>query len=101
MFFFSYEVIPQPKSDAAKQYAGGFANCWIDFKSHWGAKQLAELAIKDYGWDIKRLDRELETGKDYYKGDEDDFKYFEEAERDGWSIVFHTYDHNAPDKDAD
>lgn len=55
-------------------------NCWIGFKSHWGARKLAEIAIDDEGWLIRKLDEELETGREYYKGDEEDFKYLQEAD---------------------
>lgn len=101
MFFFSFEVKPRPGSSEAAEFAGGYANCWIDFKSHWGAQKLAELAIADRGWDIERLDREFETGREFYRGDEDDFQYFEEAERDGWSIVLFTYGHDTPHVNTD
>jgi hypothetical protein len=98
MFFFSFHAVPKPGSDAAKEFAGACVNCWIEFKSHWGARMLAEMAIEDAGWSVTKLDRELETGRDFYKGDEEDFQYFEEAERDGWSFFFHRYSKDAPDK---
>ncbi len=76
-------------------------NCWIDFKSHRGARKLAEISIEEEGWTIKELDREFETGRESYDGEEEDFRYLEEAERDGWCFVFYTYPHDAPDKDDD
>lgn len=97
MFFFSFHAVPKPCNLEAGAVAGAYVNCWVEFKSHWGARKLAEVAIEDRGWTIDKIDREFETGRDCYKGDEEDFQYFEEAERDGWSIVFITYDNVASD----
>jgi hypothetical protein len=101
MYLFTYRVIPKPDSLHAKDATGGYVNCWIDFKSLSGAKKLAELAIDEDGWIIEKLDWESEVDHSCYNETDDDYQYFKEASEDGWSFVYHTYGHDAPDKDIE
>ncbi len=70
-----------------QEWAGAYANCYIDFPDSRGAEVLARWYVADMGWlpesvlqmhtvDLKEMDPEFE-------------KYIHEAQADGYCVVIH------------
>jgi len=87
MFWFMINARPlEPCAQSGRAYV----NCWINFALQDGAELLAKHYIRKAGWspgeveDVRHVER-----NDYL--DDPALQYFEEAAKDGASLVFYEY----------
>ena len=103
MFLFSIRSRVNPKSKYAREnpeVGGAYANCYISFKDYDAAHKLAKLLIREQGliperdfeaWKLQK--QKLKTKKDK--------KYYAEALKFGYCLVFHVWPTDAEDADVD
>ena len=70
---------------------GAYVSCWINFPLLEGAELLAKHYIRDAGYEPGEIDKVYDVSRSDYSDDDADLQYFEEAEADGASLVFHNY----------
>ncbi len=95
MFFITIRSNPKRRVGKLKDVGGAYVSWWIDFKSEWGAVELAKASIRNSGWiprkvievKVKTLGSTVEKSKRFYK----------EAKKFGFSFVYHMWPLNAPD----
>lgn len=101
MFLFSIRARVNPKSTYAKanpDVGGAYANCYISFKDYDGAEKLAKMLLRENGLvpgkdvEVWKLQRKNLTS-------EEEKKYYSEALRFGYCLVFHTWPKNADEAD--
>ncbi|MCB0840004.1 MAG: hypothetical protein KDD63_24110 [Bacteroidetes bacterium] len=92
MYHIIIHAKPTEKSDFYGEVEGGFAVVLIDYKDIDGAFELARFYVEGYGWEIIEVEDEyhiIETVEDM---NEDYQEYFEEVRKDGYAVIFNTYD---------
>lgn len=91
------------KSKEASRFSdvgGAYVNCWINFKDFEAAEKLAKLLIREQGWIPEKKTNESIIQKKSLKHKKEK-QYYAEAIKYGYSLVFHTWPKDAPDKDQD
>jgi len=91
MYWLMIAATPKPETEVREGVKGSFISCWIDFQLQDGAELLARHYIDEAGWTVEAVEDVLYTERSYYE-DKPELKYFLEAEADGASFVFHTYE---------
>lgn len=69
---------------------GAYVNCWIKFRLYEGALLLAKYYVREEGWRIRAV-TEHHWIPDRAAASSETVKYFDEAEAEGASLVFHRY----------
>jgi TRAP-type mannitol/chloroaromatic compound transport system substrate-binding protein len=94
MWYFELRISPKPDSDSAKEAAGAFVNCWIDFRERQGAEQLAKFYLDQEGWKYEETTDAKWVQKQSYDDNPEGLKRFLEAESDSASFVIHQWPAN-------
>jgi hypothetical protein len=94
MYYFIFEGAPDPESEFADR-EGCYAACWINFIDFHGARALAEFYLQDAPVRDLELTEAYEVSREDYTepDDAESIGYFDEAVRDGASIVIHWFAH--------
>src|SRR5215208_4026538 len=101
LFTFTAKVGPRlRKAEELAEVGGAYVNCWINFKDHAAAEKLAKLLIRDAGWIPGKKVNVSEVRKKWCKK-ESDQRYYSEALRYGYTLVFNTWPKDAKDADID
>lgn len=95
MFFIVIRSYPKRREGKLKKVGGAYVNCWIDFKSEWGAVEMAKASIRYNGW-IPRKITEIKL-KTLGNTDKKSLRFFKEAKKFGFSFVYHMWPVDAPD----
>lgn len=94
MYFLIIEAIPEPNSDAAKEYGGSHVACWINTADLDDAKGRATTLVSSFGWIVQKVIEEKEVSEEDYSADDAALEYFEQAFTDNEVCVFYTFPKN-------
>jgi hypothetical protein len=97
MHYFTIRAAPKPGTEQARDSGGAYVSCWVNFKIRDGAELLAKHYVEQAGWVTEEVEEAKWVERDDYENDSENSQYFTEAEDDGASFVFHSWDIN--DKD--
>ena len=103
MFLFAFRSRVNPKSKEAnrlKDIAGAYVNCWINFKDYEASEKLAKMLIKEQGWLAEKKTDESKIQKKLLRNQKQK-RYYAEAIKYGYTLVFHIWPKGAPDADED
>lgn len=95
MFFITIRSYPKKREGKLRKVGGAYVNCWIDFKSQWGAEELAKAAIRHSGWTPRKV-TEIKV-KTLRNTDKKSKRFFKEAKKFGFSFAYYMWPVNAPD----
>jgi len=94
----------KPNSEAAKEFpniGGAYVNCYIQFKDYDAAEKLAKLLIRERsGWLPEKRTDAWELRKSKLKTKQEK-RYYSEALKFGYSLVFHMWPKDAEDAAVD
>jgi hypothetical protein len=100
--YFMIEAKPKPDHPEADESGGSYVSCWINFVLPEGAELLARYYLEQYGWTPGKLHEHKIVDETSYTGEyADSLQYYQEAQADGASFVFHSWSVDAPDADED
>jgi hypothetical protein len=91
MYLITYRGKPTSKSPEAKQFGGGYINCWIKQRKFEKADAMARSGIADNNWKIETLEEAYQVTRKNYSNDDDGLEYFEQALIDEIVFVYYTY----------
>jgi hypothetical protein len=91
MWLFTIHAIPDDKSPDFKEVGGAYVNCWINFALEDGAELLAKFYIQQNDWIVLEVSEISWVEEEDYPIDDPKRKYFQEAQADGTSFVYHQY----------
>lgn len=103
MFLFTFRSRIKPNSEAAQNFGdvdGAYVNCWINFKDYEASEKLAKLLIRESGWIPEKKTDESIIQKKYLKKKADK-KYYSEALKYGYTLVFNMWPKDAQDATVD
>jgi hypothetical protein len=101
MHYFVIESTPAPNNEQEQGVGGAYVSCWINFTLADGAELLARYYIEKDGWIPGEVHERKWVEKDDYQDNPEHLQYYLEAEADGASFVFHSWDADAEDADVD
>lgn len=103
MYLFTFSARVNPKSSDAERLAdvgGAYVSCWISFKDYEASEKLAKLLIRDAGWIPGKKVDESKVQKKWCRK-KSDKRYYAEALKYGYTLVFNMWPRDAEDADVD
>lgn len=91
MYWILIEAKPAPADGPPPIEKGAYVSCWINHLMQDGAEVLARYYVEDEGWVVVAVEEVRRVIRADYEG-LDEIQYFDEAEREGASLVFNTFD---------
>jgi len=95
MYCITAHATPDPEKEIAaeaRDSAGAYVVCWIDFPDLEGAKALCRFYIEGAGWLQGEIESEkVVTLEDYSEEAEQEISYFHQAVADGYCLSFYLY----------
>lgn len=91
MWLFQFEMSPKPGTSHTKKCVGAFGYVWIDFPYRDLSEVVARHCLRDDGWRIRKLRYVVATNRAKMRKIPENLKFYEEAKRDGISILVHGY----------
>ncbi len=96
MFLITIRARPAETNEYYGQAGGAYVNAYINFNDPWGAQKLAQLYLQDAGWLPEETENvEKITGEP----PEEVREHVEQAQRDGYAIVYNCWPVGAEDDD--
>jgi hypothetical protein len=92
MWYFLIRAAPRPGTDLAQEAGGAYINCWVNFQLEEGAEHLAKFYIEQAGWAPEETEESKWVERESYDDEPEGLQYFLEAEADGASFVFNSWD---------
>lgn len=100
IYYFLFEVLPEPDSENFEDSGGAFVNCWIRSNSEHEAEIIAVEAIRNDGWCIQSLEDKFIAEKERYVDDPEVLELYEQAEKEGESYIFNIWPPEPQDDDT-
>ncbi len=91
MFYFFFEVKPEPRSPNASKLGGAFVNCWIDRPTKDEAQLIAKSIITDDGWIVGEPDEAFQVDRSSYVDNPEGRELYEQALIDKEVCRIYTY----------
>jgi hypothetical protein len=98
MFQINAHTIPTKESDQYGKVVGAYAVIYINYPEIDGAFELAKFYIKENGWIIEELEDDYYVIKSKEDLDDDQIEFYQEALKDGFSMIFHCYESEDDEK---
>lgn len=92
MFQINAHVIPGEDTENHEKYKGAYAVLYIDYADIDGAYELAKHYIIENGWKIQEIETEYFIIDSESDVESDQVKYYHEAIKYGYSLVFNCYE---------
>ena len=92
MWYFIIRASPTPDTEQAEDSGGAYVNCWINFLIEDGAEHLAKFYVEQAGWMPEVTTEVRWVEQEDYEDDPEHLQFFSEAETDGASFVFNSWD---------
>jgi len=91
MIILRYVARPGSGNRIAAKYDGAYINCWVSTASLARARVVARKVIRTSGWAIQKLEEVTRVERLDYRGRSRSLALYDEAVRDGYSLMIHTW----------
>lgn len=95
--YFMIRAVSKPDNEDEQETGGAYISCWINFKLNDGAELLAKYYIEKAGWIPGKIEEHKWVDAASYETDSENRVFFEEAQQDGASFVWHSWPKDAED----
>jgi hypothetical protein len=93
MFLFTFEAEVNPKAKYSAEWSdigGAYVNCYVSFKNFEIAEKIANWAIRDSGWIVRKRTEASKLQKSKLTTKKE-IQYYAEALKYGYCLVFYTW----------
>jgi hypothetical protein len=94
-----FETKPLLTNPEHKEYGGAYTSCWINSENREMALKTAQQCCMTDGWEALSIEEEFIAYREQYENESDSLECYDEAIDKGYSLIFHTWDIEAPDAD--